>query len=73
MKYFLYCLAACMFIVIIWALYIKRTNGAKFSLAVQIPSLYMTIIFLSLVNPIMFFTRKIMTVILICKKFVLTR
>lgn len=49
MKYFLYCLAACMFIVIIWALYIKRTNGAKFSLAVQIPSLYMTIIFLSLV------------------------
>lgn len=49
MKYFLYCLAACMFIVIIWALCIKRTNGAKFSLAVQIPSLYMTIIFLSLV------------------------
>lgn len=49
MKYFLYCLAACMFIVIIWALCIKRTNGAKFSLAVQIPALYMTIIFLSLV------------------------
>lgn len=49
MKYFLYCLAACMFIVIIWALCIKRTNGAKISLAVQIPALYMTIIFLSLV------------------------
>ena len=119
MKYFLYCLAACMFIVIIWALCIKRTNGAKFSLAVQIPSLYMTIIFLSLViavnlninnstklkrvekvadtkevialnldnskegfslgtvqlemNPIMFFTRKIMMTILICKRFVLMR
>lgn len=120
MKYFLYCLAACMFIVIIWALCIKRTNGAKFSLAVQIPSLYMTIIFLSLViavnlninnstklkrvekvadtkevialnlviqrkehfsseavqsemNPIMFFTRKIMMTILICKMFVLMR
>lgn len=49
MKYFLYCLAACMFVVIIWALHIKRTDKVSFLSALWVPSLYMIIVFLTLV------------------------
>lgn len=48
MKYFLYCLAACMFVVIIWALHIKRTDKVSFLSALWVPSLYMIIVFLTL-------------------------
>ena len=49
MKYFLYCLAACMFVVIIWALHIKRTDKVSFLSALWVPSLYMIIVFFTLV------------------------
>lgn len=47
MKYFLYCLAVCVVIDVIWALRIKRVDKVSFLSALWVPSLYMIIVFIS--------------------------
>ena len=47
MKYFLYCLAACVVVDVIWALHIKRVDKVSFLSALWVPSLYMIIVFIS--------------------------
>lgn len=46
MKYFLYCLAVCVVVDVIWALHIKRVDKMSFLSALWVPSLYMIIVFI---------------------------